>query len=336
MKVEINKVALGQRIKNIRQKKGLTLKEFGELFGAEKGIVSRWENGKTIPNADRLKKLSIIGDVDLNYLLYGDILHFIYDYLKIYLPSEKKFLANHIPAYEFQKLKKEIDSKNLSYTDLEQINPMLDKMIEKTELYFQDTVIKYKNYILKHPEFQKETFKKIYSEFDIFRNNYSELSDFINDISTDNNQHLSDISNCIDGFYNTMETIMNKEMYFSMVETIIISEREFVENYNIEKCEWRFDQISLMNNQQSIEDYNSVVTLYNELFSESYSIAWYGEKKAPLIEGKEYLFYWGGDILEIGTYVKHGDDEIMILKGGINSIPLEKIDFYSLLLAAHF
>ena len=46
----IDKKALGLRIRAIRQEKGMTLEEFGKLFGAGKGLVSRWENGLSIPS----------------------------------------------------------------------------------------------------------------------------------------------------------------------------------------------------------------------------------------------------------------------------------------------
>lgn len=45
--IEINKEAVGIRIKQIRLEKGLTLEEFGKLVdNASKSIVSKWERGK--------------------------------------------------------------------------------------------------------------------------------------------------------------------------------------------------------------------------------------------------------------------------------------------------
>lgn len=45
--MEINKEAVGIRIKQIRLEKGLTLEEFGKLVdNASKSIVSKWERGK--------------------------------------------------------------------------------------------------------------------------------------------------------------------------------------------------------------------------------------------------------------------------------------------------
>lgn len=77
MKINIDKKAVGQRIKNIRLNKGMTLEEFGQLFKADKSIVYYWEKGKTTPNKERLKTISKIGNISINELLYGDIWEFI-------------------------------------------------------------------------------------------------------------------------------------------------------------------------------------------------------------------------------------------------------------------
>ena len=67
-----DKKIIGSRIKSIRQEKGMTLEEFGKLFGAGKGLVSRWENGLSIPNPERLKSIAKIGDMTVSQLLHGE------------------------------------------------------------------------------------------------------------------------------------------------------------------------------------------------------------------------------------------------------------------------
>ena len=54
----MDKKAIGQKIKEIRLNKGMTLKEFGKLFGTSKSIVYRWENGTSLPSKSRLKKIA--------------------------------------------------------------------------------------------------------------------------------------------------------------------------------------------------------------------------------------------------------------------------------------
>lgn len=73
MKINIDKKAVGQRIKNIRLNKGMTLEEFGKLFKATKSNVNSWEIGNALPNKERLKILCKTFDISLNELLYGSI-----------------------------------------------------------------------------------------------------------------------------------------------------------------------------------------------------------------------------------------------------------------------
>ena len=77
MKLNINKKAVGSRIKQIRLNKGYTLENFGKLFGASKGNVQQWENGISLPNKERLATISKIADITVNELLYSSIDEFL-------------------------------------------------------------------------------------------------------------------------------------------------------------------------------------------------------------------------------------------------------------------
>lgn len=68
---EIDKKAVGARIKAIRLASGMTLKEFGKLFGANESIVSRWEKGSSIPKIERLKRIAEFANISVHDLLHG-------------------------------------------------------------------------------------------------------------------------------------------------------------------------------------------------------------------------------------------------------------------------
>ena len=59
---------IGQRIKNIRRSKGLSMREFGEYFGAQSGVVSNWENAKQTPNRKRLKQIAEFAGITVEEL----------------------------------------------------------------------------------------------------------------------------------------------------------------------------------------------------------------------------------------------------------------------------
>ena len=66
--------SVGQRIRNIRQILGDSMEQFAKKIDdkAKSGTVSNWETGKNLPNANRLKKISELGDTTVHELLKED------------------------------------------------------------------------------------------------------------------------------------------------------------------------------------------------------------------------------------------------------------------------
>ncbi len=58
-------------IKEIRIKNNLTQNEFANILGVTYQAVSKWENGKSIPDILMIKEISKKFNVDLNYLING-------------------------------------------------------------------------------------------------------------------------------------------------------------------------------------------------------------------------------------------------------------------------
>lgn len=71
-------VALGNRIKAIREKMGKNQEEFGKMFNppAPKSAVSRWEHGGS-PNKRRLAKIAELGDMTVDELVNGSLFEVI-------------------------------------------------------------------------------------------------------------------------------------------------------------------------------------------------------------------------------------------------------------------
>lgn len=65
------KKSIGKRIRKIRLEKGMTTKEFGQIFNATDSNVSSWEKGRTSPNPERLNLIAKIGNVTIDELLKG-------------------------------------------------------------------------------------------------------------------------------------------------------------------------------------------------------------------------------------------------------------------------
>lgn len=64
-------VTLGNRLKSLRQEKGLTQKEVAKLIGTTDVSIGRYEMDARVPKADILNSLAKLYDVEIDYLLTG-------------------------------------------------------------------------------------------------------------------------------------------------------------------------------------------------------------------------------------------------------------------------
>lgn len=60
---------VGKKIKEIRQKQNLSQQKFAELYGVTYQAVSKWENGKNMPDITILKQICEDNNIDINTLL---------------------------------------------------------------------------------------------------------------------------------------------------------------------------------------------------------------------------------------------------------------------------
>ena len=164
--MEIDKAALGARIKSIRLEKSMNLKEFGfYIDNTSDSIVSRWEKGKSIPNAKRLKLIANAGNVSVDELLYGSLKSFA---TRVSLEVVKEFSAK----YE----KKAIDNYFVKFIDVKEVfesfNNWLSDNIEN--ITYDEEMIKEKTmeiilenkerHKIQNPVNQKEAIEKIFEK----------------------------------------------------------------------------------------------------------------------------------------------------------------------------
>ncbi len=67
----MNQEKVGQLIKSLRTKNNLSQKEFADKYGVTYQAVSKWENGKNIPDISLLKQICDDYQIDINNLLEG-------------------------------------------------------------------------------------------------------------------------------------------------------------------------------------------------------------------------------------------------------------------------
>ncbi len=64
---------LGNKIINLRKKKGISQEQLGEKINVTRQTISNWELGETSPNIEQLKLLSKEFNISIDELLDNDI-----------------------------------------------------------------------------------------------------------------------------------------------------------------------------------------------------------------------------------------------------------------------
>lgn len=115
----MNKIAIGKRIKNIRLKNDWIISDFSKKInkglsdGTEvsQGIISRWENGVSVPRKERLIEIAKVGDCSISYLLYGTydefikaiIDNFFENHSSLEFIDKDEIIQHHISKYNIRK-----------------------------------------------------------------------------------------------------------------------------------------------------------------------------------------------------------------------------------------
>lgn len=100
-------IEVGIRIKKIRTDLGYSMSQFGELISdSPKTTVNNWERGINLPKEDKMKKISLLGKVTTNELLYGTPEEFISTIIveHFHLQLNLLFLKQIIAFLEKQKI----------------------------------------------------------------------------------------------------------------------------------------------------------------------------------------------------------------------------------------
>ncbi len=66
-------MTLGEKIRQLRTEKGLSQEKFGKQTGIHPKHVGKYETNKTIPSADKLRKIAEALEVSADYLLFDNV-----------------------------------------------------------------------------------------------------------------------------------------------------------------------------------------------------------------------------------------------------------------------
>lgn len=122
---------LGENIRDYRKKAGLSLRELADMVDVTYATLSRYENGKTVPKYDTLKKIARALGVDSVYYLYGDEDRDEYDRMMQEKAEENELYRFTLSAQRLAMWQHEIGRLVVIYDGLSQDGQM--KLIEYAE-----------------------------------------------------------------------------------------------------------------------------------------------------------------------------------------------------------
>ena len=65
-------MTLGQKLKEIRKKFGLSQEQLAEIMNVSRQAITKWETDAGLPDTENLKELSYIFGITIDYLLYNN------------------------------------------------------------------------------------------------------------------------------------------------------------------------------------------------------------------------------------------------------------------------
>lgn len=192
--MEIDKKAVGLRIKGIRNSLNETLEKFGKRFNTSKTTVFNWEAGRNLPNNENLKILVNIpnsGYETINHLLYGSSRNYIKSLLSEKYSDDLSIIeVNHL-ANQFL-----MSNPENEYPSLDEIESYVEETLEK------EKDRKYKNILLmaKWLRMTRESIKRFADKAKENNSLNDEEQGMVNDIET-NLKFVEDQYSIIHGLY---------------------------------------------------------------------------------------------------------------------------------------
>lgn len=71
--VTIDMKGTGNKIRDMRKKSGMTIKQIQDACGISAAAVCKWQNGQTLPSIDNLLILSVLWNVKMDDLVVKQV-----------------------------------------------------------------------------------------------------------------------------------------------------------------------------------------------------------------------------------------------------------------------
>jgi transcriptional regulator with XRE-family HTH domain len=148
-----NMMTLGQKIKQLRDEKGLSQNDLEKRSGVSSKLLSKYENERIMPTADTLKKIAEGLDISTDYLIFDNVpkdgrcqlndLQLFERFKEVErMPAEEKMVIMHLIDAVIVKAKVEQAIRPMSDPSWEkQMRQTLDQLRKRAEGYSEQEIM---------------------------------------------------------------------------------------------------------------------------------------------------------------------------------------------------
>lgn len=319
MKININKKAVGLRIKQKRLDKGYTLEAFGKLFGAKKGNVQQWEKGISLPNKERLASISKMAGITVNELLHGSIDEFLENNIEVLLTNSKYPFKEILENYNLKEAVliyidnlNTMNKEKITVNEIDKIEKSFNEVLEGIIKNIIDYYERVTDIVNNNKEItQTVLFNYFYDKSDIFNNEIYEqktvfmkyvytIDDLIKLLTSNDIEnkikflsHINKIERLIkkelEGYFLTIKTTLNT---FSLNRLLAVNTEygETLHGYVNFAHGTDYTTVELKANKYKIDDFKNITGLYIESEDTLYYLAHYKSiARVPLNTEAQYF-----------------------------------------------
>lgn len=319
MKILINKIAVGQRIRQIRINGGYTYDKFGDFFGASRGNIQAWEYGKALPNKERLANISKMAGITVNELLHGSIDEFLENNIEMLLMNSKYPYNELLENYDLKEAVliyidnlNTVNKEKITVNEIDKIEKSFNEVLEGIIKNIIDYYERVTDIVSNNKEITKKVlFNYLYDKSDIFNNEiYKQKTDFMIYIDTIDNfidflnnnnigdkikfsSHINKIERLIkkelEGYFLTIKTTLNT---FSLNRLLAVNTEygETLHGYVNFAHGTDYTTVELKANKYKIDDFKNITGLYIESEDTLYYLAHYKSiARVPLNTEAQYF-----------------------------------------------
>lgn len=187
--MDIDKIAVGNRLRRLRENKGVTMQETADNVGASfNSVISNWEHGKTLPRPHFLEAYARYFGVSVDWIKYGDKFDFAL------LVIKEEFQKNNYNNYEksSELIKSIYDyTQRLGFSDLR----FCEDDLWDVFMYIMRGVKDKKINTSYFPKDVKNELEYFYSAHQIYRQKYKR---FLDDLPYDKNEIIKETAMLFD------------------------------------------------------------------------------------------------------------------------------------------